>query len=251
MSTLSANTLFHFTRNKETLISILKTKFYPRLCNEDLVLIGTIAKLASPMVCFCDIPLSQIANHVKTYGKYAIGLKKDWAIKRGITPVLYTHPKSLLCDNFKEQWAHISKNKQSEERNDFFLDFIYTSLFIKPYIGSQVRNGKKEKIIFYNEREWRYIPPKKALYIDEQKKYLGLLFEDFLKKTNIEELNTKYETYGIEFTPNDINYIIVEKEDEILEIIDAVQRIKGKYPFEEVKLLSTRIISMERISEDF
>ena len=35
MSTLSANTLFHFTRTRETLINILKTRFYPRLSLEE------------------------------------------------------------------------------------------------------------------------------------------------------------------------------------------------------------------------
>lgn len=78
MGTLSANTLFHFTKEKNTLINILKTKFYPRLCLEDnFIFSKESTKMAYPMVCFCDIPLSQINNHAATYGKYAIGLKKE------------------------------------------------------------------------------------------------------------------------------------------------------------------------------
>lgn len=73
MSTLSANTLFHFTRTRETLINILKTRFYPRLSLEENFFFSKMGdKIAYPMVCFCDIPLSQIKNHTNSYGKYAI-----------------------------------------------------------------------------------------------------------------------------------------------------------------------------------
>ena len=60
------------------------------------------------------------------------------------------------------------------------------------------------------------------------------------------------EQYGIDFTPNDINYIIVDKEDEILDIMHEVRQIKKPhYSIKDVNLLTTRIISMNRILEDF
>ena len=48
------------------------------------------------MVCFCDIPLSDIAEHTQKYGNYAIGLKKTWAMEQGVTPILYVHDNSVL-----------------------------------------------------------------------------------------------------------------------------------------------------------
>ena len=257
MSNLSANTLFHFTRNKEALISILKTKFYPRLCQEEMVLFKGKGKVGYPMVCFCDIPLSQIENHTNTYGKYAIGLRKTWAIKLGITPILYTHLNSLVCSHLRNNIGKILLTQNMD-----LLDEMYISFFMKPYNGMQLVNGKKKRITFYNEREWRYIPPKEDLIIrnggEADLEQIGIFIEDLyhakspeLIQSDISLLNARNEQFGLSFTPKDINYIIVERESEILEIMDTVQNIKGNFSHNDVKLLSTRIISMERISEDF
>jgi hypothetical protein len=81
---ISSNTLFHFTDKIENVISILKEEFRPHFCLEDLndfvAPDDRIEELehAIPMVCFCDIPLSQSMNHRKTYGNYGIGLSKEW-----------------------------------------------------------------------------------------------------------------------------------------------------------------------------
>ena len=95
---ISANTLFHFTRDIDTLLSILRSKFYPRLSLEQRIMSKLDMRLAIPMVCFCDIPLSQITEHTLKYGEYAIGIKKDWAIKQGVSPILYVHDNSLILN---------------------------------------------------------------------------------------------------------------------------------------------------------
>ena len=51
---LSSSTLFHFTRRRDTLLSILHGGFWARYCVEK----GWANKeidFALPMVCFCDI----------------------------------------------------------------------------------------------------------------------------------------------------------------------------------------------------
>src|SRR5687768_12579934 len=101
--TVSANTLFYFTASIGNLISILTNEFHPHFCLEDFSVLnksvlsaGTETELAVPMVCFCDLPLSQIGFHLSVYGDYGIGMTKSWGQKNGITPVLYVHDKSSL-----------------------------------------------------------------------------------------------------------------------------------------------------------
>lgn len=78
-NSLSANTLFHYTRSLDNLEGILTNEFSPRFCLESLSFHQTMPEreVAIPLVSFCDIPLSQIKSHVRLYGSYAIGLSKE------------------------------------------------------------------------------------------------------------------------------------------------------------------------------
>ncbi|WP_115373813.1 abortive infection system antitoxin AbiGi family protein [Adhaeribacter pallidiroseus] len=102
---LSANTLFHFTSNIDYLIGILVNGFLPRYSLEDFTFaypesrnpgIKHPFKIGVPMTCFCDIRLTQTKNHSATYGKFVIGMQKEWGIKNRITPVTYFHPYSKI-----------------------------------------------------------------------------------------------------------------------------------------------------------
>ena len=48
-----------------------------------------------------------------------------------------------------------------------------------------------------------------------------------------------------------INYIIVEQEADINTLIQELRKIESHFPYESVELLTSRIISMERIREEF
>lgn len=65
------------------------------------------------------------------------------------------------------------------------------------------------------------------------------------------ERNRINEKYGVPFNPDVINYLIVEKENEIIPLIHEIQTIKGDFSHKSVELLTSRILSMDRIKEDF
>ena len=244
--TISANTLFHFTSRYDTLIKILQSRFFPRLCLERGLWYPGNRKWAIPMVCFCDIPLSNIAEHTKKYGNYAIGIKKTWAIEQGVTPILYVHDKSSFIGHGLDAliWSLELSKKDSEHLSERLTRVMSMFFMMKPYEGYQVRDGERKKIRFYDEREWRFIPP----IIGDQN---ILTEEQFHNITEREKLNSFYEQYGVNFNPDAINYIIVEKEEEIVPLIHELHAIKGNFSYNSVELLSSRIISMDRIREDF
>ncbi|MBW9277453.1 abortive infection system antitoxin AbiGi family protein [Bacteroides fragilis] len=248
MSTLSANTLFHFTRNKENLISILKSNFRPCYCSEKNYLVRRTWKV--PIVCFCDIPLSQVEEHTSWYGEYAIGMTKEWAIKNNVNPVMYINEKVKLINTIKSNFDFLIEQKScnTTANNDIqsiINKMLYQHAYIKPYQGMQFDKKQEANINkrYYDEREWRYVAINKDKSLFE--------FATAFFSGQREALNDSIKEYGLNFEPKDINYIIVSKEYEILEIKRKVEDIKGNFSRDDVELLTTRIISMERIREDF
>lgn len=97
---VSANTLFHFTR-LSSLKKILKSGgFWPQYSLEhfDRVLPKKSNYLTTyiPMVCFCDLKLTQlsddnISQHTSDFGDYGLGFKKKMGFKKGnFTSLLYS-----------------------------------------------------------------------------------------------------------------------------------------------------------------
>ncbi len=255
---VSANTLFHFTGSLENLINILTNEFRPRFCLEDfgVVFAGKnppveTLELAVPMVCFCDLPLSQTGGHLTIYGDYGIGMTKEWGKRNGITPVLYVHRESLLISKFGKLLEQVRtkgklKSDFQRELSDNLYDF---ACFIKPYEGNFWRpSGQLNNVRFYDEREWRYVP----ILPDDDPYRKGMPKSDFLNDQIRQASNNNLaEISRISFEPNDIKYLIVRREDEIVPLIRSVEDIKSKYSFDEVKLVSSRVISAEQIRTDF
>lgn len=286
--TISANTLFHFTRNKEFLTSILKNGIFIRYSLESY---GKIIKgkkeLVLPMSCFCDIPLSKVKNHTSKYGFYAIGLSKKWGIKNGLSPVIYTTEKSEtanilnrltsdldkifdIYDN-EENKEFISDNKELTENQksllksaklNFLISQSQKSLelseqlghflkYIKPYEGKGYSNGKEFKNIrFYDEREWRYVPTKNLLKkVEIKNSYKREYYESESKRRLI---NIKLASHKkLKFKPSDVKFIIVERDDEIPNLIDEIREIyRNSATYDEIMLLTSRLISLEQIVED-
>lgn len=258
---LSANTLFHFTNTLDNIINILNNDFHPRYCMENFDFINTIEN-AIPMVCFCDIPLSQIRNHIDRYGGYAIGLSKEWGISKGINPIFYVLSDSLAVKKIYEMinvlGTHVNDNDNDDSEiaadllksNGLIWDFVN---YMKPYEGHAWNKDDfaGEHTRFYDEREWSYIPDMD--WNDEYNDLWYLTKDEFLDEDIRNKSNKKIqEICKLSFTPNDVKYIIVNSDEEILKLCNEIDTIKGdKYTQNQIKLLKTRIISKEQILSDF
>ncbi|HDL01678.1 MAG TPA: hypothetical protein ENH23_05535, partial [candidate division Zixibacteria bacterium] len=258
-----ANTLFHFTRSIDILENILENNFYPRLCYENFfsVILNPPTDFielekAVPMVCFCDLPLSQVNKHAdeKNYGQYALGLSKEWAIKNKVNPVLYTYKNSDISQKFRELLLNLNSHKKNAikytiSKDDYYNQLLSIIQYIKPYEGINTKNNENTR--YYDEREWRYIPR-----FTEDLSYPIMLRRGGEKEQNaFTEINEKIENIKelhLKFEPKDIKYIIVKSEDEILSMVDKVTKITGRgLSNTDIKILTTRIISFETIRENF
>jgi hypothetical protein len=96
--------------------------------------------------------------------------------------------------------------------------------------------------------EWRYV----AILPDDDRYRKGMQKSIFLNDETRQASNQSLaEASRISFEPNDIKYLIVRREEEIVPLIREVEHIKSKFSFDEVKLVSSRVISAEQISADF
>ena len=233
---VSANTLFHFTKSIDNLISILKYEFKPNYHIEN-ALVGVTDTFrviwAVPMVCFCDLPLSMVRQHIRDYGPYALGMSKKWGIKKGLNPVMYLCRDSDLCNALGDLHQVTNRNLGRIEA------------YIKPYDHKELI-PKTLPELYYDEREWRYVP--KAINGDE----LSIGPDVYTVNEKLMEASRRIgDKYRLSFTPEDIKYIIVEKESQRDDIIDAIEYAKQKYPQATVRRLTSRILSSQQIKEDF
>jgi len=257
-STISANVLFHFT-TKENLLGILRNEFYARYALENHNIFGEEVPerhIAIPMVSFCDIPLSQIKDHVEKYGDYALGLTKDWAKSHGIAPVLYAYPGSLTSEaiaNIFENLPPYDRAQKFEGLQQAQRNLTYFSFYVKMYEGRMYRDDAylEELVRFYDEREWRYIPSISVLSQSGMSSFLRKpIYDDPLMRSAENSILSKADR--LSFEPKYIKYIITKSESEILETVDTVLQIKGpNFPYDEVRKLTSRIISLEQVLEDF
>lgn len=243
---LSPSTLFHFT-SKEGLFGLLEDNFKLKYCLEEISHDIKPVKIAIPMVSFCDIKISDISEHISKYGQYGIGLSKDWAIRNGLNPVVYMNSSSNFCKTIIETIRSINVNENVPKMERFRLSNLLR--YTKIYEGKLTRQGKTiPNYRFADEREWRYVPE----MIEKAKFLHWLLDEQYNTIDKKLEHNERLKDERLYFNPSDIMYLIVKEETEIDEIIQYIRKVKGKnYTMNEIDRLTTRILTCERIRNDF
>jgi hypothetical protein len=247
MGSLSSSTLFHFTPKAEFLISILTNEFQPRYCLEKFHLGRKKIEIGIPMVCFCDIPLSSIKNHVETYGSYGIGMTKEWIQRNNLNPVMYLEKDSKLSNNLFNILIELQKDElhQYADWKVVRKSYVEVIRYIKPYQGDFLRGSALIKAVkFYDEREWRYTPE----WTNDTPAWITK--NEFENPISLALKNEQLKSQKLSFEPKDIKYIIVKDESEIYAMIDSLKKIKSKYDSRTIEILTSRIITCNEILND-
>lgn len=231
---ISSNKLFHFTKDLDTLVKILEgCAFWPRYCCEYDWFNNKELALYVPMVCFTDIPITQAHDHMDFYGKYGIGLSKQWASKNNVCPVWYLKRKTLNI---------LLSTTLSKKIGDAPEKFEFLSM-CKHGIKGRCKNyqGLLKSKNFYEEREWRFVPQVSP----SQKVIVG--------NTNGEYGNNEMtRQYLLHFKLSDIYYLFVETEADRNNLLSKLDEIfKEKTNGNELTLLKSRILSYEQLKSDF
>ena len=251
MAAPKSTSLFHFTKSLDVLESILLNGFYPRLSAEDVSWIGNkeaslIDFVVFPMVCFCDIPLGRIADHVDFYGEYGIGMSKDWALKNGLNPVFYLSSSAAVAESFVTAIkASVCTTKEKEEKDDSATDHLHFMwAHSKPLSGRMVIGDKPVTKDFYLENEWRYIPNLAGFRRGFQVK---LYRNEEWRQAKNSQLQVEA---ALRFTPSDIHYLFVPCDADIPLLVDFINSQLAGFSLSDLKILLTRITSLEHIRKD-
>lgn len=206
---LSSNILWHQT-NKNGFYSILKTKkLLYSYSLERVVPAFKMDPIAFPMISMCDYPFSEIGNNKWTYGNYCIGFKRSWGEKVGFSPVWYC---SIGSRGLRQLDVLLEEGIKKESKGIFGVAMFLFAHIKFDQAPLKVNKRIFNKYRFYDEREWRIVP-----YITEtdSAELYPFLTESGYKEYKQTHNGNSHLGIGVEFDYDDINYIIVENEEDV------------------------------------
>lgn len=230
---MRTQSLFHFTKNRDVLFSILEHGFWPHYSYEDIAWVSGTLFFGRSMVCFCDIALPKLENHTSFYGKFGIGMKKDWGIDNGLNPLMYVSGKSEVCGAIQALFANPHPEVEDSKRN-----ILNTLAYMKPLKGKMKVGDEVIEKDFYEECEWRYVETDIA----------GIFPSEDPNQLAIENANAN--NYSLKFKPEDIRYLLVESEQDVTPLIDFINSKLIHFSNNELKILTTKIIVLDDLKAD-
>lgn len=241
-----SSALFHYTKDINTLQNILKYGFYPFYCLEQLPFGGTNPEIAFPMVCFCDIPISRISEHLRFYGTYGLAMdKNNWGIGHKINPILYISDNSGLSKSIEMTIKGAKKLKEEYNEDQYLKNIRHICAYIKKINGkAKALDGEYKDKNFYLENEWRYVPKSLKIrpYLKKEEYDNPKILSDNNKIANKEGC--------IAIHPNDIRYIVVETDWDVDDLIKFIENELTDCSDDRKKQLISRILPMEFILQD-
>jgi hypothetical protein len=245
----NSETLFHFTKSRETLELVLRNGFWPRYCVEDVQWAqeenSDTLQVAMPVVCFCDIPLSRIDDHVLFYGEFGLGLSRDWALRNALSPVHYVAKGDPVAEAFKLAHNLGVNHLPDNERTAFLAHIIFLAMHMKPLSGTMVVSGAPVEKDFYQESEWRYVAASKEFAP-------FLMPSNFVDPEILRSENEKTFTHGmLKFLPSDVRYIFVRSDSDIPAVMNFIQQNLDHHPAADLKVLMSRVTSLDSVRRDW
>ena len=239
----SANTLFRFFKKPDYLFgSIEKKAMIPRYYGENVEYLNIgFHQIAYPMICFCDITVHKLGEHMNLYGKYGIAFSKSWGIRKGIQPLQYVNKHSILCKDFSQAFKTSIKDEKEDPATNFLLTQMY---YMKPIEGSMPRDGKSITKNFTDECEWRYIPNISLIDLPQVVTENDMASIDVLNRT-ISETDDVW----LKFDFDDIKYIILPTNSDFEKLCECLDATINDEAIRR-KLISKTII-WDEAKEDF
>lgn len=165
-------------------------------------------------------------------------------MKNGLNPVLYMAGQNSLGKSIIDIDAACQK-LPDENQNEIQANLRRLASHIKPTEGKMVIAGEIVEKEFYQESEWRYTP--KSEFIKDH-----ALIKTFNDEAKRSELNSQTAKHGmLEFLPGDVKYIFVPTDSDIPDTINFIQDEMNYFPSADLKVLLSRVISLETVRRDF
>jgi len=198
---------------------------------------GVNRPIMTPMVSFCDIPITRAAAHITRYGCYGIGLTKEWGKRNLVQPIAYLSQQSQFMSSIYyllDMTLAYPEEEGFRGVHDELLERAFGLLsMVKTIKGMDFDTGEGRD--FLNENEWRFVPPR----------FRPLYEEDYYRQRDL--LDTLIKDFKLEMKPADIKYLFVKDEDDIENLFEFIQSEFQDHPRKDVSLLCTRILVTENI----
>ncbi len=153
--------LFHYTREKQYLIEMLKYGIWPRFSEEEFSWLagGVQYYIAFPIACFCDIPIAAAGHHRRKYGCYAVAIHKNNIEHLDLNPVWYIRDSGRYAEELRQRFQNgprftIERAKQCDLFQ--FLPLMKVAIGSQPSREPKIIDGD-EAMDFTEELEWRLV----------------------------------------------------------------------------------------------
>ena len=165
-------------------------------------------------------------------------------MRGGLNPITYISEASPFAKTFREAIEDVTKKIAKKGISEHQKRMFYLLAHAKPLSGSVAVGTSAVEKQFYLENEWRYVPDySKIPCFCTRKQHEDAKFLNFANKIARERCTLK-------FTPDDIRYIFVKADADIPGLVNFINDRLDKHPSAHLKILLSRITSLEWLSLD-